>query len=356
MRKWRIRWIFMIAGILLTVDIFLFMEIVRNHNKANNIATSEEQDTDEMPEDDGIYTVDVDEESETEDEEEPVDEEDEEPEIEEEIECVENAPVKWIVSEGEYSCVEGMMDRDSYDVTMEINRFDKSVIRSNRVDFSGVKMTAIGDSLTQGIGLKTRDQETYNWGVRVADYLEFREFVNLGLRGSTIYGHGEYSPMPERWEEIQEDSDIIVVMGGTNDVISGRRKDFGEIYGENRERDTFCGDLEYILTSIRDRYCTEEHYCKLIYINPPAVKDRYTQEGIRRGEKVSQEKYAEAINVIAVECGYDVIDLYNSNFLNPRNETIEERYTYDGIHYNKDGYKIFAEHIASEIIQRVYSE
>ena len=71
------------------------------------------------------------------------------------------------------------------------------------------------------------------------------------------------------------------------------------------------------------------------------------------GNMVHQGDFAKAINEIAPAYGFDVIDLYNNNILNSHDPDINALYVYDGIHCNKEGYTILAEHIASQIIQRI---
>ena len=68
---------------------------------------------------------------------------------------------------------------------------------------------------------------------------------------------------------------------------------------------------------------------------------------------VHQRSFAEAINTIAPTYGFEVIDMYNNNILNSHDPDINAQYVYDGIHCNKEGYKIMAEHVASQIIQRI---
>ena len=92
---------------------------------------------------------------------------------------------------------------------------------------------------------------------------------------------------------------------------------------------------------------------KFIYINPPAT---ILNAGVYESDpenKVHQKTFAEAINVIAPECGFDVIDLYNNNILNSYDKDVNEQFLPDGIHPNVEGHRILAEHIASQIIQRV---
>ena len=82
----------------------------------------------------------------------------------------------------------------------------------------------------------------------------------------------------------------------------------------------------------------------------------YTQaavDAINPENMVKQSQFAEAINIIAPEYQFEVIDFYNANILNSHDPDINALYVTDGIHCNKEGYKIMAEHVASQLIQRI---
>lgn len=49
--------------------------------------------------------------------------------------------------------------------------------------------------------------------------------------------------------------------------------------------------------------------------------------------------------------GFRVIDLYNSNMLDSHDPDIVADYMPDGVHANKAGYRILAEHIAAELVR-----
>ncbi len=273
---------------------------------------------------------------------------------------VESAPVKWIqdypVINSEGTIEDKLSQRSSYDETMAVNAFDKIVIANSTVDFSNVKITVLGDSLTAGSNLDDSEREQYNWPSQLKEILGCKEVVNLGIGGSTVSCCIDHYPMCKRWSEIDEDSDIIIVMGGSNDMLFENKWQFGEIEYEKRMTiGTFCGDLDDMLGrmkwSFRDH--NDEHYCKMLYINPPSTILNDAVYALDTGNMVPQSRFAEAINTIAPAYDFEVIDMYNNNLLNSHDPDINAQYVYDGIHCNKEGYKILAEHVASQIIQRI---
>ena len=272
---------------------------------------------------------------------------------------IEAAPVKW---KKDYPMVnsfkplaEKELERSSYEETLAVNAFDKEVIKNSTIDFSDVKITIMGDSLTEGSNLDPWDREIYSYPAVLQDILGCEEIVNLGIGGSTVSEVGDYA-MAERRYDIPMDSDIIIIFGGTNDCLFQNKWEFGEIDREHREKEdpTFCEDLDRLVSKTQHRAEeNEENYSKLIYINPPSTVLNEAVYAIDPGNMVHQSKFAEAINVIAPEYGFEVIDFYNNNILNTHDKDVQEQFMPDGVHGNKEGYRIMAEHIASQIIQRI---
>ncbi|MBR6147751.1 MAG: SGNH/GDSL hydrolase family protein [Lachnospiraceae bacterium] len=272
---------------------------------------------------------------------------------------IESAPVTWIkeypMINSDTTLEDKLAIRSSYEETMAVNAFDKMVIANSTIDFSKVKITVLGDSIAAASNLDDSEREQYNWPKQLGDILGCKEVVNLGIGGSTVSSCVDHYPMCKRWSDIDNDSDIIIVMGGSNDMLFENKWQFGEIEYEKRMvHDTFCGDLDDMLSRMKWTYTEHnDHYCKLIYINPPSTILNDAVYALDTNNMVHQSKFAEAINTIAPQYGFEVIDMYNNNILNSHDPDINSQFVYDGIHCNKEGYRIFAEHIASQIIQRI---
>jgi len=246
-------------------------------------------------------------------------------------------------------------ERSSYEETMATNAFDKKVIEESTVDFSGVKISIMGDSLTAASNLNEEEREKYNYPQILSEILGC-EVVNLGIGGSSVSSCATTDPMVNRWDEISKDSDIIIVFGGTNDCLFETRAQFGNLdYDYRMNPDTFCGDLDSMLSAMRTTYHenTDDHYIRLIYINPPSTILNDGVVAVDPERFVNQSEFAAAINEIAPNYGFDVIDFYNTNLLNSHDYTINSEFILDGVHGNVAGYQIMAEHIASQIIQMI---
>lgn len=284
----------------------------------------------------------------------------EEPQEEYAPNSIEAAPVKWKkdypMIDSDCTLDEKLAQRSSYDETMATNAFDKMVIENSTIDFSDVKITIMGDSITEGSTLSDDERAEYNWPTQLGNILGAKEVVNLGIGGSTVSCRVDNYPMCERWTDIDKDSDIIIVMGGSNDALFMNKWDYGHLeYDQRMNKETFCGDLDDMLSRMEWTYRehNDDNYSKLIYINPPSTILNDGVYNMDPGNMVHQVEFANAINEIAPAYSFEVIDLYNNNFLNSHDPDINAQFINDGIHCNKEGYRILAEHIASCIIQRI---
>lgn len=269
------------------------------------------------------------------------------------------APVKWIENypkvNSDKSLEEKMQERSSFEETMAVNDYDRAIIANSTIDFSNVKITIMGDSITTAANFDGEVQVENSLPVLLQEILNCKEVVNLGIGGSAVSRLGAY-PMVERYSEIDKNSDIIIVFGGSNDCLFTTKEQFGEINGDNTRYDvTFCRDLDELCSDIQYEYQERngENYCKLLYINPPST---VLNQGFYEGDpenRVHQKYIAEAINTIAPKHGFEVIDLYNNNILNSLDDELDGGLVEDGIHMSEEGYRILAEHIASQIIQRI---
>ena len=274
---------------------------------------------------------------------------------------IRSAKLKWIPDYPQLTetttLEEKQAQRSSYEETLAVNAFDKKIIENCTIDFSDIKITIIGDSLTAASNMSDEDKAKYAYPVILQDILGCKEIVNQGIGGSTVSRCSDSYPMVDRCEEVPADSDIIIIFGSSNDALFENKWQYGELEYEKRMTSgTFCGDLDEMCGKIKYVYrehSTYDHYTKFIYINPPSTILNDGVYATDPGNMVAQGDFAKAINEIAPAYEFDVIDMYNGNLLNTHDLDVNQKFMPDGIHGNAEGYRIMAEHIASEIIQRI---
>ena len=234
--------------------------------------------------------------------------------------------------------------RTSLIETWRVNQEDRQTIAESTKDFSGIKIACLGDSITAAANLENEENyQQYAYPARLKELLGAQEVYNLGIGGSSI---GRYwaDAYVDRYQEIPEDADIIIVMGGTNDGFCVSDKEFGNL--DERAYRTFCGDLDELMRGLRENYPDAD----IFFVTPlPNVLHDYLMS--ERDYLLPQQNFVDVILTLSKEYDYKVIDLYNSNILDSHDVDIVTDYVPDGVHANQEGYQIMAEHFAAQLIQ-----
>ncbi|MDE5867099.1 MAG: hypothetical protein K2H31_10945, partial [Lachnospiraceae bacterium] len=243
---------------------------------------------------------------------------------------------------GEFDKVNGPIG--SYETTLRMNQLDKKRIMENEYDFSQVKIACLGDSVTAASNLEDEENyEQYSYPSVLKELLAAEEVYNLGIGGSSI-GRYWFEPFVERYMEIPEDTDIIIVMGGYNDGFSATEDEFGSL--EERASSTFCGDLDELMRGLKEHYPD----AVVFFVAPPA-NSLHGFLMSQRENLIPQEEYALVIEILSKEYGFEFIDLYHTGFLDTYDEKIVEEFVPDTTHGNHEGYRILAERFAGEIVE-----
>ena len=232
----------------------------------------------------------------------------------------------------------------SYEETIRINHEDKKIIAESTIDFSDKKIACLGDSITAATNLE--GQENYlemSYPYQLGKVLNAGEMVNLGIGGSSI---GRYwdNAFVDRYKEIPEDSDIIIVMGGTNDGFCASEKELGSL--QEREKRTFAGDLDELLKGPKKDYPDAE--IVLVTPLPNILHDMLRRD---RKDLLPQSSFVAIMKQLSEEYEIPVIDLYGSGILDSHDAAVIHSFIPDGVHGNEMGYRYLAEHIAAELIR-----
>lgn len=234
--------------------------------------------------------------------------------------------------------------RGSYMETQMQNEADRIVIAGSSYDFSHISIACLGDSITQASNLESmEDYQQYAYPARLKEILGAESVTNLGIGGSSI---GRYwnQAYVDRYREIPQDTDLIIVMGGTNDGFCLTQEELGTL--EERRAGTFIGDLDELMQGLKENYPD----ATLVFATPlPNILHDVLRK--ERQDLLPQTTLVNVMKQLAEEYEIPVIDLYNSNILDTHDAAIIYNYMPDGVHCNPDGYMILAEHFAAELIK-----
>ena len=238
--------------------------------------------------------------------------------------------------------------RSSMEETKLWIQADEKVLEENTMDFSEIKIACLGDSITQGTNLiEEPDYEQSTYPARLEATLGAAQVYNFGIGGSSL---GRYwdKAFCERYQEIPEDVDIILVMGGDNDGYCLEDYMVGNI--DDCEYRTLYGDTNELFAGLKENYPNAQVI--VMTEMPNLLHDVLRNE---RDFLLPQTVVVNCLKELAEKYEYPVIDNYNSNFFDSHDPDIVASYIPDSVHPNQEGYDIFAQHVAAEII-RIYEQ
>lgn len=210
------------------------------------------------------------------------------------------------------------------------------------MELKGTKINFLGDSITEGAGTSSHD--------KMFTMLIEREYgaicQNYGIGGTRIAR--QKTPTEEKWDrdfisrvpEMDNDADIVVVFGGTNDFGHGDAP-LGTM--SDRTPYTFYGALHCLYTALTEKYPD----VPVVILTPLHRWNEDCPKGDNKPEPVGTLKeYVNIIREVAEYYSFPVLDLYKESGLQPNVPVIQQKYVPDGLHPNDDGNAILAHKIA----------
>jgi len=119
--------------------------------------------------------------------------------------------------------------------------------------WEGKTANFLGDSITFGIG--TTNTTTDSYPSLLKSSLGFQTVRNYGISGSTVADHYNTTgdnPMVNRFSEMDNNADLVVVFGGTNDYSFNAFGAFGTM--DDRVNSTFYGALHLTMSGLMSKY------------------------------------------------------------------------------------------------------
>ena len=210
------------------------------------------------------------------------------------------------------------------------------------MELKGTKINFLGDSITEGAGTSSHD--------KMFTMLIEREYgaicQNYGIGGTRIAR--QKTPTEEKWDrdfisrvpEMDNDADIVVVFGGTNDFGHGDAP-LGTM--SDRTPYTFYGALHCLYTALTEKYPD----VPVVILTPLHRWNEDCPKGDNKPEPVGTLKeYVNIIREVAEYYSLPVLDLFKESGLQPKVPVIQQKYIPDGLHPNDDGNAILAHKIA----------
>ena len=210
------------------------------------------------------------------------------------------------------------------------------------MELKGTKINFLGDSITEGAGTSSHD--------KMFTMLIEREYgaicQNYGIGGTRIAR--QKTPTEEKWDrdfisrvpEMDNDADIVVVFGGTNDFGHGDAP-IGTM--SDRTPYTFYGALHCLYTALTEKYPD----VPVVILTPLHRLNEDSPKGDNKPAPVGTLKeYVNIIREVAEYYSFPVLDLYKESGLQPKVPVIQQKYIPDGLHPNDAGNEILAHKIA----------
>ncbi|MBE6598290.1 MAG: SGNH/GDSL hydrolase family protein [Ruminococcaceae bacterium] len=207
------------------------------------------------------------------------------------------------------------------------------------MELKGKKMVVLGDSITEGRGTSC-PEALYH--ALVGKWGECREVVNHGISGTRFAK--QIHPEPEgsthdldfclRVNELDEDADIVIVFGGTNDYGHGDAP-IGQFF--SRDPYTFYGAAHYIMTRLHQRFPGKT----VVIMTPLHRVNEFAPDS--NGE--SLRTYVNIIREVAEYYAIPVLDLYATSGIQPALDCNREMFCPDGLHPNDAGHVLLAERL-----------
>ena len=210
------------------------------------------------------------------------------------------------------------------------------------MELKGTKINLLGDSITEGAGTSSHD--------KMFTMLIEREYgaicQNYGIGGTRIAR--QKTPTEEKWDrdfisrvpEMDNDADIVVVFGGTNDFGHGDAP-LGTM--SDRTPYTFYGALHCLYTALTEKYPG----VPVVILTPLHRWNEDSPKGDNKPAPVGTLKeYVNIIREVAEYYSLPVLDLFKESGLQPKIPVIQQKYVPDGLHPNDDGNAILAHKIA----------
>ena len=144
-----------------------------------------------------------------------------------------------------------------------------------------------------------------------------------------------------RFKTMDDDADLIVLFGGTNDFGHG---DAPLGSPTDREPVTFYGACHYLMSGLLEKYPD----ATIVVMTPlhRISEDNPRGDGYKDYDFAPLSTYAKIVKEVAAYYSLPTLDLWSVSGIQPKVPAIKERYCPDGLHPNDNGHELIAKRLA----------
>ena len=205
------------------------------------------------------------------------------------------------------------------------------------MELKGKKINFLGDSITEGVGTACKEEIYLNLLRKAEGLAEARNYGISGTRLAVQNGPEDWGPAYSvRYTEMDEDADIVVVFGGTNDFGHGNAP-IGQF--SDRVNTTYYGACHVLMQGLIEKYPA----AAIVFMTP---LHRLSEDEPSMGNGLPLKRYVEILKEVAEFYSIPVLDLFAMGGIQPRVPVQQEKYCPDGLHPNGEGHELIASRLA----------
>ena len=213
------------------------------------------------------------------------------------------------------------------------------------MELKGLKINFLGDSITEGYGASCVEKAYWNLLKEREGLAEARGY---GIGGTRYAKKTVPSPMAiwdqdfcDRYKTMDEDADVIVVFGGTNDYGHGDAP-LGSF--DDRDPYTFYGACHTLYSGLIEKYPS----AVIVILTPlhRLTEDVITGDNGKTKNLHPLSAYVAIEKEVAAYYSLPVLDLWSVSGIQPRVPILREKYVPDGLHPNDAGHELIYARLA----------
>lgn len=234
---------------------------------------------------------------------------------------------------------DGYIDEKLYIKKDHVIDEESTVSNPKSIDF-------IGDSITYGYGA-TKSYVGYFKDIAEDNGIQLTA-VNHGINGTTIAQSSVPNSMVERFNKDLTPSDIIIILGGTNDYMQNVPISEDD---ESTDTSTFNGALNVMMSGLLNNFSA-----KIVFLTPLRAKAKYDWMSEVEDNNILKNKagntlrdYCDCLVKMGQKYGIEVIDWNNNLGMNPNYEASAKYFNSDKLHPNDLGHQFMAHQLYKDI-------